>query len=83
MLNAIYQNNIYENTLERFNSYRGVVHKETKAGCIVRLENRIDIYVFGSFQVGDIIDVGITKITDGKYKSVCERVVYYARDNVA
>ena len=83
MINTVYHNNICEEMLERFNSYRGVVRIETKSGCIVRLENAVDVYVFGSFQIGDIIEVGITKITEGKYKGVCERVIRYARDQAA
>ena len=82
--------NIFQG-VEPFSSYKGVVRKWTPTGCIVELslegEKKAMCYIYASFNVGDKLIVGITKVfeNEDKYpRGVCEQVIEYARDsNVA
>ena len=76
-----------ESKLEIFNSYQGIVRATTNSGCIVELqfENTKSAlcYLYASFNVGDKLVVGITKVfeKEDKYpRGICEQALEYSRD---
>ena len=71
--------------IEPFGVYEGVVIRRTSSGCIAELRlfggASAMCYVYGAFNVGDRLMIGITGIFDGpgKYpRGVCEYVLEYA-----
>ena len=71
--------------IEPFGVYEGVVIRRTSSGCIAELRlfgGALEMcYVYGAFNVGDRLMIGITGIFDcpGKYpRGVCEYVLEYA-----
>lgn len=73
--------------IELYSSYQGVVAKWTPSGCIVELllegGKKAMCYIYASFNVGDKLVVGITKVfeKEDKYpRGICEQVLEYSRD---
>ena len=73
--------------IELYSSYPGVVTKWTSSGCIVELllegGKKALCYIYASFNVGDKLVVGITKVfeIEDKYpRGICEQVLEYSRD---
>lgn len=73
--------------IEPYGAYEGIVRRRTSSGCITELRllggASAMCYVYGAFNVGDRLIVGITRISEKLYKyhrGVCEHVLQYASD---
>ena len=74
-------------SVEIMTTYRGMVSRKTRSGCIVKLVlgngDFAFSYIYANFSVGDQLNVYIEKVFDkeDKYpRGVCESVIQYAQD---
>lgn len=82
-MNTVYHNEIINATsdLNRFDTYTGVVERETTSGAIVAIpfDNGSSkyVYVYGSFNQNDIVLLGIERIyNDNRYpRAVVESIL--------
>lgn len=87
--NVLYHENKEMSTVqvEKYDSYKAEVVRETPSGCIISLEvngAHIPAYTYGNFSVGDELWVTVLKVFTDRYPlTYVDSVLTYASEAVA